>query len=113
MKDEHALIDRKYWNDQHSHLRRQLEHAQDFSKAIEVFISHHGMVHTAKLGGYGSFQDEVLQGLSDKQMRHIPAGWANSVVWMLWHITRIEDVTMNFFWRARRRYFIGEIGRVR
>lgn len=95
MKDEHALIDRKYWNDQHSLLRRQLEHAQDFSKAIEIFISHHGMVHTVKLGGYGSFQDEVLQGLSDKQMCHIPAGQANSVAWMLWHITRIEDVTMN------------------
>lgn len=95
MKDDHALIDRKYWNDQHSLLRRQLEGAQDLSKAIELFISHHGMVHTAKRGGYGSFQDEVLQGLSDKQMRHIPAGQANSVAWMLWHITRIEDVTMN------------------
>ena len=95
MKDEHALIDRKYWNDQHSLLRRQLERAQDFSKAIELFIGHHGIVHTAKLGGYGSFQDNILHGLSDKQMRHIPAGRANSVAWMLWHITRIEDVTMN------------------
>jgi hypothetical protein len=95
MKEDHALIDCKYWNDQHSLLRRQLEGAQDFSKTIELFISHHGMVHTAKLGGYGSFQDEVLQGLSDKQMRHIPVGRANSVAWMLWHITRIEDVTMN------------------
>ncbi len=53
------------------------------------------MVHTAKLGGHGSFQDEVLVDLSDTQMRHIPSGRANSVVWMLWHIARIEDATMN------------------
>ncbi len=28
-------------------------------------------------------------------MRYVPPGRANSVAWMLWHITRIEDATMN------------------
>jgi hypothetical protein len=97
MKDNRAEGNRKYWNEQHFLLRRLLEKDQDLPKAIELFISHHAMVHTAKLQASGrrSFQDEVLRGLTDEQMRSIPSGHANSVAWMLWHITRIEDATMN------------------
>ena len=75
------------WNAEHALLRRLLE----------TFLSHHAAVHTAKLvpGKHWSFQDEVLDELTEAQMRFIPKGREHSVVWMLWHITRIEDVTQN------------------
>ena len=107
MKDKKSEEQRKDWNDQHSLLRRHLEKDKDFPKAIALFLSHHAMVHTAKLhtGGYGSFQDEVLQGLTDKQMRYLLPGHVNSVAWMLWHITRIEDATMNVLLADRPQVF--------
>jgi hypothetical protein len=88
---------RRHWNDQHLVLRRYLEKDQDYPQALEVFFSHHAVVHTAKLqpGGGWSFQDEVLETLTAEQMRWMPKGSEVTVAWMLWHMTRIEDITMN------------------
>jgi hypothetical protein len=87
----------RYWNAQHALLRQRVEVDQDYPQALETFLSLHATVHTAELqpGEGWSVQDEVLSGLSGEQMRLIPKGSEHSVVWVLWHITRIEDVTMN------------------
>jgi len=97
MKNAQLASNRKFWNQQHVLLRRLLEKEHDLTQARAVFSIHHAMVHSARLqvDGHCSFQDEVLRGLSDAQMRAIPTGKANSVAWMVWHITRIEDATMN------------------
>ena len=97
MKNEQLANNRKFWNQQHARLRRLLEKEHDLAQALYVFSIHHVMVHSARLkvGEHGSFQDDVLRGLSDARMRAIPAGKANSIAWMLWHMTRIEDATMN------------------
>jgi DinB superfamily len=87
----------KTWNAEHALLRTLLENDQTTSKAIDLFIKHHAMVHSGLLStaGESSYQDEVLKALSEAQMRCQLPGYVNSVVWMLWHITRIEDATMN------------------
>ena len=97
MKADKLEANRKHWNDQHLLLRRYLMKDKDYRKAIEIFMSHHAMVHTAQLhpGGTWSFQDQVLSGLTEEQMRCIPKGSSHSVAWTIWHIARIEDVTMN------------------
>lgn len=55
------------------------------------------MLHTASLvpGDRWSFQDEISADLSDEQLRQIPNGRLHSIIWLLWHIARTEDVTMN------------------
>ena len=87
----------RYWNDQHKILHRLLEKDKDYQKALPIFLSQHAIVHSAKLGAGArwSFQDQVLSGLTDAQMRYQPTGRPHSVVWMIWHMTRCEDVTMN------------------
>ena len=42
-----------------------------------------------------SFADEILNDMSEAQIRRIPQNCEHSVAWCLWHIARIEDVTMN------------------
>ena len=55
------------------------------------------MVHSAAMSlmGLWSFEDEVWQGLTEIEIREIPSGGEHSIAWMFWHMTRIEDVTMN------------------
>ena len=55
------------------------------------------MVHTALIShaGLWSFEDEILDGVTEQQMRFIPSNFDHSIAWVLWHMTRIEDVTMN------------------
>jgi hypothetical protein len=97
MKNDPSENARKAWNTQHALLRRLLEDDRDLPGALAVFLEHHAPVHSAQLTPMGglSFQDEVLQGLTEAHMRLQVPGHVNTVVWMLWHITRIEDATIN------------------
>ena len=97
MKTDKTEANYRNWNNQHSLLRRLLEKDKDYHQALETFSSHHEEIHALELrpGEHWSFPDEVLRGLTDEQMRWIPAEGGHSVVWVIWHIARIEDVTMN------------------
>ena len=85
---------RKPWNQDHAVIRRILMKEKDYRKALPLLLEHHAAVHSIKLGGRWSYQDEILSGLSEAQYRYMPAG-GQSVIWKLWHATRVEDVTMN------------------
>jgi hypothetical protein len=96
MKTDPANNPRRVWNEQHAILRRLLMKDHDYAAALPIFLDHHGTVHAAKLrAGVWSFQDEVLEGLTPQQLRYCVPKIPHSAVWKLWHIARIEDVTMN------------------
>ncbi len=42
-----------------------------------------------------SYADEIFTGLSEDQYRTIPDNEDHSLIWILWHISRIEDVTIS------------------
>jgi hypothetical protein len=87
----------KAWNQGQQALRQALSRAEGHTKAVELFLVQHSMVHSAALAPLGlwSFADEIWQGLSESAARCIPPGGEHSIAWMFWHIARIEDVTMN------------------
>jgi hypothetical protein len=87
---------RKLWNTNHQKLNRALG-AGDRKTAIELFLEQHAMVHSASMAksGLWSFEDEVLCDLSDDQVRAIPHGGEHSIAWIIFHLARCEDITMN------------------
>ena len=96
MKTDPTNNPRRVWNEQHAILRRRLMKDHDYAAALPVFLDHPGMVHAAKLRtNIYSFQDEVLAGLPLEQLRYCSPKIPHSAVWKLWHIARIEDVTIN------------------
>jgi len=54
-------------------------------------------VHSSKItkSNMHSFEDDVLNGVDEKLFRRIPKNCNHSMAWNIWHLTRIEDVTMN------------------
>ena len=88
---------RKAWNQQQQALRQSLTRLDDFPAAIELFLGQHAMLHAAGMSQAGmySFEDETLDELTIEQMRTIPLNMEHSIAWVLWHMTRIEDATMN------------------
>jgi hypothetical protein len=90
-------LQRKAWNQQQQALRQRLTRLDDPPGAIELFLRQHAMLHSAGMSRIGvySFEDETLAGLSAAQMRIIPHKLDHSIAWVLWHMTRIEDATMN------------------
>ena len=62
--------------------------------AVDFFLVQHGQVHAAE-GGRPSYSDRVFAGLTDEHMRARPGGGVNSLVWLVWHMARTEDASVN------------------
>ena len=87
---------RKFWNHNHQRLNRLFAKG-DRDSAISLFLDQHAMVHSAKVtrSRLWSFEDELLHDMSLEEIRQIPAGGEHSIAWILFHLARIEDITMN------------------
>lgn len=87
---------RKLWNTGQQKLRQALA-AKDYPLAVEQFMIQHAMVHSKRISRLGiwSFEDEFWNGLTEKSIRTIPPKGEHSIAWILFHIARIEDITMN------------------
>jgi hypothetical protein len=78
-------------------LRRLMMNPSQHDKAIQLFLSQHAMLHSGKMARAESwsFEDEVFNDVSEEQVRRIPPGSDHSIAWLIWHMARCEDITMN------------------
>jgi hypothetical protein len=65
----------------------------------------HAMLHSGKItqAGTWSFEDVILNDMVEDQIRRIPRHCDHSIVWILWHIARIEDLTINLLVSEHKR----------
>jgi hypothetical protein len=78
-------------------LRQIMTSFDQYEKAIDLILHQHATLHSQKMAGTEtwSFEDEVLDDMTEEGIRRIPQNCEHSVAWCIWHIARIEDVTMN------------------
>jgi len=62
---------------------------------VPFFLQQHASVHFLEVGGRPSLADRVFGGLTDDHMRVRPGKGLNSLVWLLWHTARVEDVAVS------------------
>jgi hypothetical protein len=58
--------------------------------ALNHFLREHAFVHRQTVAPGDFNMDYLIEGLSDSQLRSRSHGM-NSIAWILWHITRVED----------------------
>ena len=64
--------------------------------ARDLFLEQHALMHSAAVGGNKmSSAERTFAGLTDAQMRVRPREDLNSVAWLMWHISRAEDIMVN------------------
>jgi hypothetical protein len=87
----------KHWNAQQKLLRAALTRPVDISAARNLFLQQHGLLHSKQVDKSTpwSYEDEILDGLTENQWRVIPNNGEHSIAWCIWHMARIEDITMN------------------
>jgi hypothetical protein len=69
-------------------------------------LGQHAATHAGEVyDGPPSRFDRLLADLSDDQLRLRPAAGVNSLVWLLWHMARTEDVAVNLVVAARAQVF--------
>lgn len=75
--------------------------------ARQLFLADHTRIHASAtsteaeraLAGGFTMQDDTLKRLEEAHLRATPDGLC-SIVWHVWHMTRIEDVTVNTMLRG-------------
>ena len=94
------LEQRRTWNKNHKFLTEIILKPAEHSQAIQIFLSQHTLLHSSSLGAtvQVTLEDEMLKNVDETTFRQYPVSnpdTKNSIAWHLWHITRIEDMTMN------------------
>jgi hypothetical protein len=99
---------RNNWNLRQKELRGLLSGSLDFPQAIALFLQQHAEVHCSDMSTYGdmSFEDDVLDEMTEMKIREVPVRMDHSVAWILWHLARIEDVTMNMLIANKEQLFL-------
>jgi hypothetical protein len=99
--DDFAGI-RKRLNQDQKALRTALTGPRLDTGAFDLFFQQHRQLHSAKMSAgidpsvqAWSYEDALLNDLSETGFRSIPGKSEHSIAWAIWHIARIEDVTMN------------------
>jgi hypothetical protein len=62
---------------------------------VSFFVVQHADLHSREVAGRETYFDRVFGALSDAAMRVRPGKGLNSLVWLLWHMARTEDASVN------------------
>jgi len=87
----------RLWNAHQHLLQEALSDPMSTPMWRSLFLDQHGQMHSSKVSNNvaWSFEDEVLTGLNDAALRAVPSKVGHSIAWILFHLARCEDVTMN------------------
>jgi hypothetical protein len=85
------------WNSQFKTFKSILTYPAQFQEAMQQCLELHVMVHTSEMSGINTitFEDQLWDCLAETTFRVMPTAKDATIAWNLWHLTRIEDITMN------------------
>ncbi|WP_234340252.1 DinB family protein [Gorillibacterium timonense] len=88
------------WNDHHKKLTGLILKPNEYDHTLALFLNQHALLYSSKLtrSAQTTFEDALFRDAEEDTLRKYPVnvpGTINSIVWHVWHIARIEDMTMN------------------
>lgn len=104
------LSQRRRWNENHKKLTGIVLKPLEHYAAVELFLSQHSLLHASGMSNsaIATLEDELFRDLREETIRKYPVAapdTKNSIAWHIWHITRIEDMTMNVLVQHDRQVF--------
>ena len=83
-------------SEQHKKLQHRIRKEQELEAAKELFLSLHAALHASAVSEMPCNEvDALLQDLQEYEYAIMPTREAETIAWVIWHIARIEDLTMN------------------
>ena len=85
------------WSERHKELQKTIRNPGDFARNIKTVLSLHEELHVSAVSGLasGNAVDALLEDLRENEFAVMPTAKDETMAWALWHIARIEDLTMN------------------
>lgn len=95
------------WNPKQKLLGSIIQDAGKHEEAVSLALELHSFVHISETGNTGikTLEDGLWEGLDRKALITMPTPKDVTIAWNLWHITRIEDLTVNILIADARQVF--------
>ena len=81
------------WNIQQKRLKELISKKETFDSAKELYLSMHKYLHFSD--NDDTLMNQLWKNLNTKDFSIMPTAKDVTIAWNIWHITRIEDLTMN------------------
>jgi hypothetical protein len=100
----------KGWNEKQKNLNVFLPNQKTFVKGIKLLLEMHCMLHDKKVYKSASetFYDDLWENMKEETCKII-SNKETSILWNIWHITRIEDLVSNILIGNKETIFNKEI----
>jgi hypothetical protein len=100
----------RLWSENHKKLTGIILKPHEHNAAVELFLSQHSLLHASEMShsAVATLEDDLFSDLREETIRKYPVkvpGTKNSIAWHIWHITRIEDMTMNVLVHNQQQVF--------
>lgn len=85
------------WNSKQKHLKEIIRKPELFDEAKGLFLEMHKSVHFSETSKSKepTLMDKLWEGLQINEFAVMTAQKSETIAWGIWHITRIEDLTIN------------------
>lgn len=100
-------MDKQTWGSKLKELRSIIRKELFIDEAKTLALQLHEIVYTSEMSGTNqrTFEDELWEDLSEETARKAVNAKGRTVVYGIWHATRIEDITMNLLVAADDQIF--------
>jgi hypothetical protein len=100
----------KDWNNKQKNLKVYLLDQKTFIKGKNLLLEMHSLLHDKKVYNIGieTFYDNLWENLQEETCKII-SNKETSIIWNIWHITRIEDLISNIIMGNKETIFNKEI----
>jgi hypothetical protein len=100
----------KGWNEKQKNLAVFLANHKTFDKGIRLLLEMHRLLHDRKVykTAAETYYDNLWQDMKEETCKVMSAK-ETSIVWDIWHITRIEDIIANIIMGNKEAVFNKEI----
>jgi hypothetical protein len=107
---EYMINVSKDWNEKQKNLAVFLPDQKTFSKGIKLLLEMHSLLHDKKVykADTKTFYDDLWENMKEETCKVI-SDKETSILWNIWHITRIEDIISNIIIGNKETIFNNEI----
>lgn len=82
-------------SEMHKELNKIIRKPSHVEEAKQLFLELHALLHCSSMSGTNKNEvDTLFNDLSIQEYKVIPTAQDETIAWVLWHIARIEDLTM-------------------
>lgn len=100
-------MDKATWGVHLQNLRSIIKKDNHLQESKDLMLRLHSMVYTSEMSGTNqiTFEDELWQNLNNETARKAENKKGRTILYGLWHSTRIEDITMNLLVMGKDQLF--------